>query len=557
MEYKRGVWKRIVCCFFCFILIISELPVPVQAAVSAVKFIKAEPQVFVPALGETATIRWNLENPQVVNVMIMDGEKVIAYLAKEEEVSGGYVPHEVTWDGTDSDGQLVEGGTYQVVVEPQGHYQKYRSVAEISVVTDPETKIGMLPNLEGDSFILYGASGKKQGVTDVALTIKKDTQETVQKATVGESIWYQKIPMSAYKQYEITAAITSNAGTAIESMTALRHVFRVNDRLEFLGSFYYEDYKKDAAIQKQNRLKPGIFNRGFLVGKSLLIQNPTRRLQQEISENEAVVNQHLGIIDSLAGTAAEGPASLIMGNEFYAEEDLSIAGFAPLTMVRMYNSMSGNFHEFGLNWMHTFTALLHDMGDTVSIQFEDGHIEFYHRNEDGTYEVPSGLARALRKEEDGTYTLTVEGTREYWFTTSGRVKTITDRNGAKLTFSYYDGMLMRVESVSGYLTFTYSKDGLLQSIQDSANRTVQYTYQNGLLTKVTNVAGNQTTYQYDEKNRLCQILSPEQVVLLRVTYDDQNRVLEKTVRGSRYQYRYNDKERTITCTDPAGATTWC
>lgn len=43
--------------------------------------------------------------------MIMDGEEVIAYLAKEKEYGGGYVPQELSWDGRNKNGELVERGT--------------------------------------------------------------------------------------------------------------------------------------------------------------------------------------------------------------------------------------------------------------------------------------------------------------------------------------------------------------------------------------------------------------------------------------------------------------
>lgn len=557
VEMKENViqrsLQRMLCCLLCLIIVVTSIPVTANATTATQrKFIKAEPQIFSPSTGENATISFNLENKHVVNVMIMDGKKVIAYLAKDKEYKGGYQTHKLQWDGKDQKGNTVKNGTYQVVMEPQDKYKKYKSITTITVVDDKQP-ISISPNLRGNQYQVYGEGGKKQGIQSVTLTVRtKGEKEKKIKATVGEKEWYAKVPMASYCLYEITATLTGSSGTVQNSINAAIHTVRVTDRTEYLAGAYYGDYKKDTTILKENGLDGSILNSGELVGLNLLILNPKNQLKQEITNGNHTTNQHLGVIDHLQRTAAMSPLVLTMGNQFYGEEDLAIDGYTPLVLFRSYNSMADSFHEFGMNWNHSFTYFLQDLGSTVTIRFMDGHIEYYEKKEDGTYTTPEGMNRELKKENDGTYTLIVQGTTTYTFSANGLVQKITDLNGNKTVFSYQDGMLSKVENDCGYFLFHYNKDGSIQSITDNANRKVTYQYKNGQLTGYTNVEGGVTTYAYDSYGRLNKAVSPEKTEICKFVYDNADRVTKRIVKGITYTYQYDDKERTITCTEPNG-----
>lgn len=74
LRRKKSIFNRVLCLLLCVTMVMTSIPFSANAA-STKKFIKAEPQVFVPSSGEKATITFNLENKHVVNVMIMDGKK--------------------------------------------------------------------------------------------------------------------------------------------------------------------------------------------------------------------------------------------------------------------------------------------------------------------------------------------------------------------------------------------------------------------------------------------------------------------------------------------------
>lgn len=278
--------------------------------------------------------------------------------------------------------------------------------------------------------------------------------------------------MSAYHFYELTAKVQKPNGTAKSSISAVMHTFQVTDRLEYLASAYYGDYKKDSVIRRDNGLYETYQNSGELVGSSLLIINPSHTIKQEIQNNHTTVSQHLGILDQLQRTASQNPVSLTMGNYVYKKEDLSIEGFMPLTLSRTYNSMSQSFQEFGRNWSDSYTYFLQNLGNTIAIRFPDGHIEYYQKNSDGTYTKPEGLARELKANAEGTYTLTIEGTSTYEFQADGKLKEIKDQNSNTTTFTYTDGLRTKIENPSGFFVFTYHKDGTIQSVKDSGNREV-------------------------------------------------------------------------------------
>ncbi len=126
-----------------------------------------------PSLGETTTVTWNLQNRHPVSIYITSGDE-IGPLLKNEEFKGGYVPHETVWDGKDSSGNYVPAGTYRFIVEPQDKYIKHKSVTEIYVVDDLTAGIGMLPNLEGNAYLIYGNLGSNQGVSSASLSITEN-----------------------------------------------------------------------------------------------------------------------------------------------------------------------------------------------------------------------------------------------------------------------------------------------------------------------------------------------------------------------------------------------
>jgi hypothetical protein len=95
LKSRKGIFKRFLCLLLCVTIFTTGIPLSANATEKATatqtKFVKAEPEVFVPSSGEKTNIRFNLENKRVVNVYVMDGKKVITNLVNNKEYKGGYV----------------------------------------------------------------------------------------------------------------------------------------------------------------------------------------------------------------------------------------------------------------------------------------------------------------------------------------------------------------------------------------------------------------------------------------------------------------------------------
>ncbi|BCN29431.1 cellulose binding domain-containing protein [Anaeromicropila herbilytica] len=553
---RRLLWNRALSILLCIVIVLTAIPMNAEAATKK-KFIKVDHQLFDPSAGEQTTVSFNLEGTRTVDIKVMNQKETVTYLKKGEKYEGKYKTYKVTWDGKDSKGNNAADGTYKIVVQPtEKKFKKGTSSVSVSVVNAASKEIGIVPNVKGDTFKIYGAGGKNQGTSKVTLSVSQDGKSGSSiNATVDDTMWYADLPMSAYSLYQIKASVNGSSGNVTRDISVVRHVFRVGDKMKYLAALYYGDYTKDSNILLDNQVSKNYTNEGALVGTNILVINPSKKIAQDISKGSKQKKQHLGTIDELKRIASTNPVFLSMGNNFYSNSDLSIDGYSPLEFERMYNTMSYDYSEFGINWSHTYSYYLQDMGDTVAIVFNDGHSEYYKKNSDGSYAAAEGIARKLEKKSDGSYTLTMEGTSILHFAKEGSLQEITDLNGNVLKLTYKKDMLSKVENSSGYFNFTYNTDGTIQSIVDSGDRSISYTYTNGLVTGFKDVNGNTTTYQYDKLNRLTKVISPEKVVLLDVEYDDSDRVVKKTIGGGTYQYSYDDTNRDIECTEPNGNTT--
>ena len=541
----------------CMAILFTAIPFnnSVFAAEDPKKFIKAEPQLFDPSVGEKTDISWNFEIDHVADIMVMNGNNVIDYIAKGRKYEGKYRTHHVEWDGKDSSGKAVKDGTYTIVVEPQEEvYKKYKSVTDVTVLNANGKDIGITPNAYGNTFKVFGKGGENQGISSVKLDISVDGKAaTTITATVDKNTWYADLSMAKYSLYSIKANINGSSGNVAKSITAVRHVFRVADRVKYLAALYYGDYTKAPDIISDNNIPQDYSNDGKLVDTNILVINPSKTVAQDLSKSSDSQKQHLGIIDQLQRITSANPSNLTMGNNFYANPDISIDGYDSLFFNRMYNSMSYSYNEFGINWSNTYTYYLQDMDKAVAILFEDGHAEYYIKNSDGSYKTAEGLSRKLVKNSDGSYTLTIDGSRNFNFSKDGKLAEVKDLNGNTLTLTYTGDVLTKVVNDSGYLTFSYNADGTISGVADNVGRTVSYGYSNGLVSSFTDVNGSISTYQYDSMNRLTKVVSAGKITLVSVEYDSSDRVVKKTVRNlGTYQYSYDDQNRKITGTEPNG-----
>ena len=256
------------------------------------------------------------------------------------------------------------------------------------------------------------------------------------------------------------------------------------------------------------------------------------------------------------------PVNTATGNYYFASTDLAVpaVGLA-LTFTRSYNSADSYSGPLGPGWTHSFNVLLVQNADnSVSIKDADGGVIGFTPSSGGGY-TPStpGVFDSLKKNGDGSFTLTRKDQTELDFSTAGQLLSVMDRNGNAQTLTYSAGNLTAITDTAGRsYTLSYDGNGHLTAVTDPIGRTLQYAYDAlGRLISFQDATGATTGYAYDSNNRLISATDPRGNIYLQNTYDSQGRVIaQKNARNFTTTFAYNTPSSgTTTITDPLGNVT--
>ncbi|MGD9505696.1 MAG: DUF6531 domain-containing protein [Syntrophobacteraceae bacterium] len=238
------------------------------------------------------------------------------------------------------------------------------------------------------------------------------------------------------------------------------------------------------------------------------------------------------------------PVYLTSGNFAYGEQDVMIPGLANLYVVRYYNS--GVFYDgpFGYGWsfMPFMSAIEVTKGSELHLIVKrgDGARMQCLDNGDGTYTLPVGFEGTLVKSSGG-WTFTEKAGLVENFDASGKLVSITDRNGNALTVTY-DGqgrIAALTDPSSRQVAFSYGSNGKVATVSDFNGRITQYGYDsNHNLTTVTDPLGNATTYAYDGSHRITSIVDAGGTTLIQNTYDTSGRTTGQTYGDGNVSFGY-------------------
>ncbi|MET9800116.1 RHS repeat-associated core domain-containing protein [Streptomyces sp. NPDC006368] len=276
------------------------------------------------------------------------------------------------------------------------------------------------------------------------------------------------------------------------------------------------------------------------------------------------------ITDALAGRVDHSTGNLML-----AATDFDIAGVGqPLRLTRTYNSFDAPVGQVSHPWWLGYERNL-DVTGADSVVHYDGTgatVEFG-RAADGALTTPAGYSQDLRRNADGTYTLTdrASGSADT-YDTSGRLTKVTDRNGGVLTVTPHrdggsDAGFKLTETRSGRWIDLTRPTTTRWEARDNAGRTVtlDLTTAHGDVLRTTDSAGRATSYGYDADGRIVKVTTPEGRSTA-FTYDAADRVT--SIRryaesgggqGPTYTYAYSAatpaEQGTTRVTDPLGHTT--
>lgn len=239
--------------------------------------------------------------------------------------------------------------------------------------------------------------------------------------------------------------------------------------------------------------------------------------------------------------AGGSPINLSTGNTFITQMDIALPGLGGgLSLVRTWNSRGedggGTVGMFGLSWISSYEDRMFIDSDGL-VRFSDGEgnlwaFGFTATGVDGvsTYSLVAPRNAGASLSYDGNYlTLTFkDGTKKIFNPTSGRLLSISDRNGntSQLSYDASNRLITVTDAASRHLYFTYPQgSNLVASVTSNFGVSLSYAYNSLLLTQVTKPDGTFVTFEYSANYLITAVKDQAGKVLESHTYDAASRGL--------------------------------
>jgi RHS repeat-associated protein len=241
--------------------------------------------------------------------------------------------------------------------------------------------------------------------------------------------------------------------------------------------------------------------------------------------------------------ASGDPVECASGNYTEPQSDFAIGGRGVgLDLTRAYSAQAAAAASspgaFGYGWTNSFSDHLisEESGKKITLVTATGSTITF-TGGPGSFTAPAWTQDVLSGSAEAGYTLTLPEQTKYIFSGSGRLESVSDRNGNKTSLAY-------------------NKSGQLETITDPAGRKITLTYNGeGLVEIAKDPIGHVVKYTYESKNLKTVTLPGEASASWQFKYDASHRVTSKTDgRGGKTTNEYDSSSRVISQTDPAGRT---
>jgi RHS repeat-associated protein len=272
-------------------------------------------------------------------------------------------------------------------------------------------------------------------------------------------------------------------------------------------------FEKTELGASETRIVPSFENFGTVTataGKLLILHpvNVEAPIQYGGPENPSTPGQP----HSECGKKA---VSCATGNDSDTQTDFAIGGRGVgLNLERTYNSQAGaegTKGAFGYGWSSSFSdhlSLEPSEKRAALIQANGSRVPFSENS--GVYTAPAWTQDTLSGTAEAGYTLTYPNQTKYHFAgSSGRLESVTDRNGNATTLSYGEGG--RLETITDpagrKISLTYNGEGLIESAKDPMGHVVKYAYEGGNLASVTMPGETEPSwrFKYDASHQLTEM----------------------------------------------------
>ncbi|NKI40789.1 RHS repeat-associated core domain-containing protein [Streptomyces physcomitrii] len=219
------------------------------------------------------------------------------------------------------------------------------------------------------------------------------------------------------------------------------------------------------------------------------------------------------------------------GNLMLTATDFDVAGVGQsLRLARTYNSLDAPWGKISQRWWQQYERYLQLADDEAVLYDASGNTLRFGKKPDGTFTSPKGYSKELKKNADGTWTVTDwKSSSKDTYDTNGTLTKVTDRNKGTITVTQHDeggehkGFKL-TETRSGRWVDLVRTDASQWQAKDHTGRTAVFDLDaTGNLARTTDAEGKTTAFGYDSSRRLTKITTAEGRVTA-FTYDGVNRV---------------------------------
>ncbi len=309
-----------------------------------------------------------------------------------------------------------------------------------------------------------------------------------------------------------------------------------------------------AAVGSKSKLVTGLLEKSGKFAPALIIGGETF-IDVAVDKGSSVVfdrefDLKMSLLTSLASNIAFSidPVNMATGGFCLTATDLLLPDLMDehFHLQRIYNSVIPCAGALGKNWMLGLESRLfiREEEGLIDVICMDGHAERFRLEEGKWISRRQGDSRYQLQEADmgeGFVLLYIPEHKRYDYDSMGRLLSVRGKGLTKLTVRYQETQISQVETSSGYvLDFQYEGDRIAE-IRDEAGRVLRYRYENNRLTAVSHVDEGVTTYHYDEKGHITQVIDQNGHAYVRNEYDDGGRVVAQ---------HYPDGTKSILTYDP-------
>ncbi len=203
--------------------------------------------------------------------------------------------------------------------------------------------------------------------------------------------------------------------------------------------------------------------------------------------------------------------------------------------------------SIGKNWMLALESrlFLREEDGLIDAICMDGHVErFVLQNGEWKNRRQGDARYQLKKIPEGFVLIYIPEQKQYHYNSMGRLMFVQGKGQNKLTIYYEEHHISKVMTSAGsVLTFAYENDFLVE-VKDALGRAVRYKYEKDCLKAVCHVDEGTTTYHYDERNYITQVIDQNGHAYVTNAYDEVGRVIAQYyLDGTKSVLTYDSKNR--------------